>query len=214
MNYLVSPRCICPRTKHIDFFLPLKNRAKKKRPLRTNSFSPSQQQQHYGTWLQSFDWSHWATLTTSYELTLKSARRIATGLYKELSRAGDTKIFWAAEPFDLKEGYHLHALIKIPDVLTYKNIIQTYQHVSGNKTMYQTPSELKNCEKFYSSNNESIKSYHLLNGEVVSTQKRGWNRIQLENYDPSKGASHYIGKYITKQLSDYDILTNSNSRKY
>ena len=149
--------------------------------MRNTSQLSTQSQTALGNWLNTFDWTHWATLTTKYQLTLKSGRRIATGFHRELSRAGDTKIFWAAEPFDLKEGYHLHALIKIPNILNFNNIIQTYQHVSGNK----------NLEK----------------GDK-------WNRIQLENYNPKLGASHYISKYITKKLCDYDVLFSSNTIKY
>lgn len=138
-----------------------------------NVIGKLQSQKHYGDWLSSYqDWTYWATLTTRYELTLKSSRRIAVKFYKELERAGNSRMFFAAEPFDVKEGFHLHALIKVSDMLNFKNIIDAYQVTSGNK--------------------------HL--------KKEKWNRIQLEKYDPKLGAGHYIGKYISKELSDYDIF--------
>ena len=37
-------------------------------------------------------------------------------------------------------------------------------------------------------------------------QLRGeWHRLQLMNYNQKLGASYYCGKYITKQLADYDF---------
>lgn len=129
----------------------------------------------YGQWLSEYEWSHWGTLTTRYELTLKSARRITDGFYKELARAGETRLFWCAEPFDCKEGFHMHCLIKVPEMLTFKNVIDTYQVMSGNK--------------------------HIEKGAK-------WNRIELEKFNKGLGACGYVSKYITKELADYDMLTN------
>lgn len=172
------------------------------------------QQETFGTWLKTFDWSHWATLTTNYELTLKSARRIAVGLHKEFSRAGDSKIFFAAEPYDLKEGYHLHCLIKIPDILNTRNIVETYQHVSGNRQLKRTPKANKELEKVFDSNNKQISQGLDSGGFQVFQGKNMWNRIQLEKYNPKLGAGHYLAKYITKDLSDYDFFTSNSKHKF
>ena len=138
-----------------------------------NVIGKFQSQKAYGEWLSSYeDWTYWATLTTRYELTLKSSRRIAVKFFKELDRAGNTRMFFASEPFDLKEGFHLHALIKVSDILSFKNIIDTYQVCSGNKHV----------------------------------EKEKWNRVQLEKYNPKLGAGYYVGKYISKDLSDYDMF--------
>jgi hypothetical protein len=58
-------------------------------------------------------WSFWSTFTTRKELTIKSARRSMALLGDILSSEGhnDYTIFWAAEPYDVKEGQHLHALV-------------------------------------------------------------------------------------------------------
>jgi len=129
--------------------------------------------QPYGEWLSAYqDWTHFVTLTTRYELTLRSARRLAERYFKELARAGDCRMFFACEPFDLKEGFHLHALMKVSDMLNTKNLAIAYQGVSNNKKL----------------------------------TKKNWNRISLERYDKTRGAGYYVGKYITKQLSDYDML--------
>jgi hypothetical protein len=92
-------------------------------------------QSAYGDWLKGYDWTYWATLTTKYSLTLPSARRIADGFYKHIAKAGFSTMFWAAEPFDTREGYHLHALIRVSDLLPYSFIVNTYQTVTGNKDL-------------------------------------------------------------------------------
>jgi len=129
-------------------------------------------QNTYGEWLGNYEWSYWTTLTTRYELTLPSARRLAEGYYKHLSKAGGCTMFWAAEPFDCKDGYHLHALLRVPDILPYNFLVNTYQFVCGNK----------------------------------EASKDEWHRIQLMKYNKKLGASYYCGKYITKNLSDYDFF--------
>lgn len=134
-----------------------------------------------GEWLGGMDWDYWATLTTRRELTLKSARRAAMGFEKFLSKAGNTQIFFAVEPFDIKEGYHLHALMKLPTNLSYRNIVEVWQHVSGNKK---------------------------------KRKGKEWNAIKLEKYNPKLGAGHYLSKYITKELSDYDMIGSKIKYKY
>jgi hypothetical protein len=130
-----------------------------------------------GEWLTNQNWSHWATLTTGYELTLNSARRAAHRFHDVLDRSAPTKIFWAAEPYDLKDGFHLHALLDVPKHLEFKNIVDIWQKVSKGG-------------------------------------KGKWNRIDLQTYDSNKGAGYYLSKYITKRLSDYDLLTTGASRNY
>jgi hypothetical protein len=47
-------------------------------------------------------------------MSVKSARRAAERLYSHLQKhIGNVRVFWVAEPFDTKYGYHLHALIHI-----------------------------------------------------------------------------------------------------
>lgn len=52
------------------------------------------------------------TLTTRYELTLKSSRR-AIGRFTDYLRSKGRSLHavWFAEKFEVKEGYHLHALV-------------------------------------------------------------------------------------------------------
>lgn len=137
-------------------------------------------QQSFGNWLQANSWTHWATFTTPYTLTLPSARRL-------MNRFGEMRIspdigarnvvkglFWAAEPFDCKEGYHTHALMQIDESMPFKAVINAYQIAAGNKK--------------------------------VSKDK--WCRLQVQAYDPERAAAFYLSKYISKKLADYDIIKN------
>jgi hypothetical protein len=137
-------------------------------------------QNAFGTWLQSHSWTHWATFTTPYTLTLPSARRL-------MNRFGDMRVstdinarkvvkglFWAAEPFDCKEGYHTHALVDIDDSMPFKAVINAYQVATGNRKM----------------------------------GKEKWARVQMSAYDPQQAAAFYVSKYISKKLADYDLIRN------
>jgi hypothetical protein len=71
----------------------------------------------YANFLNTIDWTHWCTFTTRYDLSMKSARRMSEVIFNKFSKQdifnqGDQKMFWAAEPFDVKNGYHIHALIQ------------------------------------------------------------------------------------------------------
>jgi len=110
---------------------------------------------------------------------MPAARKAMEGMAKELSKGGNYRIFFAIEPFDLRQGYHIHALIQVPEGYKYTHVIQIWQHVSGNK---RKPKE--------------------------SEHESTWNRVDLDIYNPKLGAKHYVGKYIMKDQSDYDMLTN------
>jgi hypothetical protein len=135
----------------------------------------------YAEWLNEFKWTYWATFTTVYKLTMPSARRAMEGMFKEISKAGKVTIFYVIEPFDLKEGYHLHALVALEGNLKYNHIINLWQYLSGNK---------------------KLKKGKTAEGKSI------WNRTDLQKYNPKLGARHYVGKYMTKAMCDYDILTN------
>jgi hypothetical protein len=132
---------------------------------------------HYGKWLGSMEWDFYCTLTTDRPMSLAYARRIMerfqTGLIK---RAGSSQIFWVAEPFDLKEGYHTHALIHLPEakevsVKKKAGIINNlWQRITGARY---------------------LKSY---------------NRTEIQPFIKDKGAEFYVGKYLQRTNADYDFL--------
>lgn len=75
---------------------------------------PLQTIRAYETWLQERHWDYFGTFTTRYPITLKSARRLMDKLAGRLNTAGPVTMFWAAERFELRDGYHLHALVESP----------------------------------------------------------------------------------------------------
>ena len=88
-------------------------------------------------WLGKFTWSFWSTFTTRRELTPNSARRAMALLGDILKEQGyDYRIFWAAEPYDTKEGQHLHALVhfegieQLTDNSTYFEALRKAWHTA------------------------------------------------------------------------------------
>jgi hypothetical protein len=95
------------------------------------TFKPAQKNE-FGNWLSNENWTHYATFTTGYELTLNSARRAMHRIHDNLDKMMPCTMFWAAEPFDVKTGYHTHALISTHEHLSYKALHEMWQKVCGN----------------------------------------------------------------------------------
>jgi hypothetical protein len=147
----------------------------------------------YAEWINQTDWSFFCTFTTHYELTLPSARRLMERTHqKYLNYFGECQLFWVAEPFECKEGFHTHGLLKVPETALnkskvlpkfhFQNVVDMYQSMVGGKV-------LKND-----------------NGKLTFDK---WNRIELKKFDQRKNAGRYACKYIKKSQygkGDYDIL--------
>ena len=138
-------------------------------------------------YLETIPWTYFLTGTTRYPLTVASNRRLQERFYKALSLR-DSKLFYVAEPFDLRDGCHSHSLLHIPDNkipfnpdgdFLFHEIINTWQWATGNKEL----------------------------------TKENWSRIQLKRFDPKRGAAGYCGKYLFKQNSDYDMLTDYRTKE-
>ena len=91
-------------------------------------------QSTYGEWLNSYQWSYFCTFTTRYSLTLPSARRLMYRFWDmdDLKRTGACQMFWCAEPFDSREGYHTHGLLLADQILTKNDLGNIYQVAAGN----------------------------------------------------------------------------------
>ena len=149
----------------------------------------------YEQWVNQMDWTWFCTFTTGYELTLKSGRRLMNRYHERLTNyCGQPPILlWVGEPNEMRDGFHLHGLMKVNPMFTdkihYRNFIDIYQSCVGNKL-------------------------ELNNGGKLTWKK--WNRLDLQKYNPKRNAGKYCLKYIVKNasssaldknLSDYDILT-------
>lgn len=69
-------------------------------------------QEHFANWLSSYNFKTFGTFTTSRPLSLPASRRLAVSFARHIRAGSDSCMFWAAEPFDTREGFHFHALIK------------------------------------------------------------------------------------------------------
>ena len=149
----------------------------------------------YADWLQNYGYQFFCTFTTRYELTLRSARRLMERTHDKYKKHfGYCHLFWVAEKFEAKDGYHTHALLKVnPDALTSKGLLR--------KNEFQSACEL----------------YQMMTGAKIKKNDKGklifdqWNRLDIQRFKYEKHAGKYCVKYIQKNknsgLSDYDILT-------
>ena len=136
----------------------------------------------YVEYLDTIPWTFFFTGTTRYDLTLKSARRLADRWYDAIKVTGESLFFWVAEPHELKDGHHLHGLLKYPPVrFGFERLYDTWQWATGNTVVPNKESKLK-------------------------WNKATHNYVHLKDFDPKLNASGYCAKYILKQHSDYDLL--------
>jgi len=185
-------------------------------------YAGKEEVQEYVDWLDKFSWDFFATFTTGHELTLPSARRAMEGFHEGMTKYfTDVKMFWVAEPFEVKEGYHTHALVKCP---VYK--VTELQHHQGVVNAQGTTSySVSALEDF----NQNVRYTYMVdlwqkisggNSRVVERsnadgttvlfdqgkRKQKWSRIDLQKYNPRRRAGGYVGKYLLKDRSDYDLL--------
>lgn len=142
----------------------------------------------YCNWLHTFGFTHFVTLTTPYELTLNSSRRLAERFHAKLKEQNfEPIIFFVTEKFEVKDGFHLHLLMKINkpklEKHEYTFICELYQRVAGTAKV------------------------GLVKGEI---KYLNWSRIDLQKYKKTKGAGYYVTKYILKEnnnkFAEYDLL--------
>jgi len=151
---------------------------------------------YLGDFLETLDWDFFATLTTQQEMTLKGARRFINKYHEKILQSDpNTLLFWAAEKHAVKRGFHLHALIHCGYKSTnaFSFLRCTFNAVSNNKRKY--------VQNFI--NSLSVDCHNTKLGNSSS-------RIHLLKYQKKKGASHYLAKYITKQVTDYDFCLPPN----
>jgi hypothetical protein len=145
--------------------------------------------QALSTWMGDMDWTFFATLTTRYPMTLKSARRLAERTHTSwsLMTGGDCRMLWVAERNELRDGHHLHALVAVPDAFRaphlHHALCEAYQAMAGTGT---------------------VERIDKATGKAKYTQ---WSRIDLQRYDKRRNASGYLTKYMTKanELLDWDL---------
>ena len=90
-----------------------------------------------GQTLDAYRWTHFVTLTTRYELTEKSARRLVGRWFHRVSeisaRRGvpETLIAWFCEAHKTRDSQHIHLLLLAK--VQYKELHREWQVVTGAK---------------------------------------------------------------------------------
>lgn len=64
-------------------------------------------------YLDSLDFDYFCTFTTRKPVSVAATRRIAERVAGRFACGIDNSMFWAAEKFDVREGFHFHALMKM-----------------------------------------------------------------------------------------------------
>jgi len=111
----------------------------------------------YVEYLDEIPWDYFLTGTTRYDLTLKSARRLIERWYEKVRLEGQSKLFWVAEPFELKDGHHLHGLLQMPGTgPQYFNVmVNWWQWATGNQEGSKENWNALNLKKFDPKRNAS-----------------------------------------------------------
>ena len=152
----------------------------------------------YSQWLSSFEWTWFATFTTPYELTMKSARRLIERTVDQWRKIDPTcRVFWVAEKFELKDGFHLHALVYAKNgTELFSQFVQTYQAMARGKVVGNSDGKAVRSADRYT------------DGVVDRHPKPKWCRIELRKFDPKRAASQYLVPYIFKkqETGEYDFL--------
>jgi hypothetical protein len=140
-----------------------------------------------------------ATLTTQYKLTLPSARRAVQRFVDVTKRKGNKiAVCWFAERYELKDGYHLHALVS--STATRSELNEYWSTATrANKThalQIANDNNIAVTDAIFANDNEP----HLR--EVMQSRS---------NFQPLKRGlkgGAYASKYITKggNITDYDIV--------
>jgi hypothetical protein len=132
----------------------------------------------YQAYLTSIPWDFFCTLSTDYELTPKSARRLMDRYCERLKQTiynneNGFLCFWVAEKFKAKDGCHIHTLIKQPQILNLVGsweLDNTFQIVSGAKKQ----------NKYF--------------------------RTDIEKYEPKLMGARYFAKDLKYNNTAYDLI--------
>jgi len=73
-----------------------------------------EQQIQLAGFLDAINFTHFCTFTTSLPTSVNGARRIAERVYFFIGGRSASSMFWVAEKFEVRDGFHFHALLRTP----------------------------------------------------------------------------------------------------
>jgi hypothetical protein len=140
-----------------------------------------------------------ATLTTQYKLTLPSARRAVQRFVSVVKRNGNKIVVcWFAERYELKDGFHLHALVA--STATRKELNESWAIATrANKT---------HALQIANDNNIAITDAIFADDNEPHLRELMQSRSNFQPLKRGLKGGAYASKYITKggNVTDYDIV--------
>jgi len=174
--------------------------------IKPKQVKPSTPLAGYTDYINSLDWDHFVTFTTGYTMSLKGARRAMERVQKIYNRntygdsiiKGGMRMFWVAEPFDVKEGFHTHALVYYYDrelhKMTHMGVSQDFFELK--RAWEQTAGSLKGS---------GGRKWNEQYGCAIETTGSTKARIDIKRYQKEKGAGFYVAKYMMKSRADWEL---------
>ena len=148
---------------------------------------------------------YFVTLTTQNSFTVKAARSSMNSYIKKLTYdcGANLRAIWCAEPFDTKEGYHLHALICTQ--LPKEQMKEVWREMNNTQTVDTNDRKIA---AIHSNDNERYDRLNEMHGK--KTQARSYflaYDANLKKKSGGGGAGEYCAKYILKSMNsgDWDI---------
>lgn len=162
-------------------------------------------------WLDGYDWLYFATFTSGHDKSPDSWRRSMEHLNAELR---PERMFWGCEANDVRP--HVHALIGPlgTDPASYCirkgwTAPELLEEVNPKMLLWRFAAE-SNAVPHYEKIWDPVKQR-----SVRRYTGRTLGRTDVQDYIPrsgGRGAAHYVGKYVTKELNDYDLFRRSRRR--
>lgn len=162
---------------------------------------PRIRNQEYVDFLIQQNYSHWFTLTTHYELTLKSARKLCDRVLSNWYVLGMQRAFWVAEKFKNRSGYHVHGMMMSDlkggmNPRLYRRYLDAYKKATGvtykvkADAVYGSPEPFRDLYK--------------------EVEEHSWHRIEIKRLTTTalhQSAHAYVSKYVNKGVkADYDFF--------
>lgn len=163
-------------------------------------------------WLNNQHWNLWTTLSTGYELTLPAARRSMLRFHDKVSQTNPSKVFWAAEKFDVKDGFHLHTLWKfdnkIHDRETYQQFVNDWRTCckTNSANVYSKTYKMEMGAHKYISKyiTKQVTDYDYFDSKLITMEKPNNNIQKFNEIGRNYSAKRKIEKLCKKYKVNYD----------
>jgi len=148
----------------------------------------------WSEWLNVYNWDWWVTLTFRNRVTAKAANKKWNKWLRALEMELDDKAgyFRVSEIQKRREVLHFHSLML--------NLSELHTRTIGNWLR---------AEKILKKGTSDPSTEEIEQLAVRLYWMNRWNEIsgfaRIYKYDPGKGATAYLTKYVSKELTDYEL---------